>query len=256
MRAGIWSATDLAMGGLMAALVMEYTRKRHMALFVLNIVLILYAVYGWLVPGMFHHPGLSWTRVVERDERRDDDRRVLESAAARADADRLVPPGAERAARLRLHRIRSCGRPSGRHALAARAAAVGGGRLDGRGTVSGSGAANAITIGSATIPAMIGAGMPRATAAAIETASSLGGQLMPPVMGVVRLPDGGVHGRSYFEVVARGYAPAVIYYASVAVSVYLLSLRYRTRIGHRRSRRMRWRDWVNLAAVRRRRRRR
>ena len=52
------------------------------------------------------------------------------------------------------------------------------------GTVSGSGAANAITIGSATIPAMIGAGMPRATAAAIESASSLGGQLMPPVMGV------------------------------------------------------------------------
>src|SRR5216684_8262119 len=52
------------------------------------------------------------------------------------------------------------------------------------GTVSGSGAANAITIGSATIPAMIGAGMPPATAAAIESASSLGGQLMPPVMGV------------------------------------------------------------------------
>ena len=36
------------------------------------------------------------------------------------------------------------------------------------GTVSGSGAANAITIGSATIPAMIGSGMPPATAAAIE----------------------------------------------------------------------------------------
>jgi len=38
------------------------------------------------------------------------------------------------------------------------------------GAVSGSGAANAITTGSATIPAMRGAGMPRVTAAAIETA--------------------------------------------------------------------------------------
>ena len=33
-------------------------------LFVLNLGLILYAVYGWLVPGMFNHPGLSWRRVV------------------------------------------------------------------------------------------------------------------------------------------------------------------------------------------------
>ena len=43
----------------MAVLVMEYARKRHMPLFVLNIVLILYAVYGWLVPGMFYHAGLE-----------------------------------------------------------------------------------------------------------------------------------------------------------------------------------------------------
>ena len=45
-------------------LVLEYSRKRHMPLFVLNIVLILYAVYGYVVPGMFYHAGLSWYRVV------------------------------------------------------------------------------------------------------------------------------------------------------------------------------------------------
>ena len=63
-RAGAWDPSDLFMGGLMALLVLEYSRKRHMPLFVLNIVLIFYAVYGWLVPGMFHHAGLSWNRVV------------------------------------------------------------------------------------------------------------------------------------------------------------------------------------------------
>src|SRR5690606_10809209 len=36
-------------------------------------------------------------------------------------------------------------------------------------------------------------------------------------------------GRSYFDVVARGYAPAVIYFISVAVAVYLLSVRFRPR---------------------------
>jgi TRAP transporter 4TM/12TM fusion protein len=116
------------------------------------------------------------------------------------------------------------------------------------GTISGSGAANAITIGSATIPAMIGAGMPRATAAAIESASSLGGQLMPPVMGVAAFLMAEFLGKSYFEVVARGYVPALIYYATVAVSVYLLALRYRTGIAKGMFERLTWRDLVNLVA--------
>jgi TRAP transporter 4TM/12TM fusion protein len=116
------------------------------------------------------------------------------------------------------------------------------------GTVSGSGAANAITIGSATIPAMIGAGIPPATAAAIESASSLGGQLMPPVMGVAAFLMAEFLGKSYFEVVARGYVPALIYYATVAVSVYLLALRYRMRLVLGIYEKLSWRDVVNLAA--------
>jgi TRAP transporter 4TM/12TM fusion protein len=115
------------------------------------------------------------------------------------------------------------------------------------GTVSGSGAANAATIGSATIPAMIAVGMPRANAAAIETASSLGGQLMPPVMGISAFLMADFLGRSYFDVVARGYAPAILYYVSVSLAVYLLSVRYR--IGSAASLHggtLRWGDGVNL----------
>src|SRR5262245_36350312 len=63
-RAGSWNQTDMLVGGLMTLLIVEYSRKRHMPLFVLNIVLTLYAVYGYLVPGMFSHGGLSWNRVV------------------------------------------------------------------------------------------------------------------------------------------------------------------------------------------------
>src|SRR4030067_353726 len=92
--------------------------------------------------------------------------------------------------------------------------------------VSGSGAANAITIGSATIPAMVASGIPRVNAAAIETSASLGGQLMPPVMGISAFLMAEFLGKSYFEVVARGDAPALIYYAGVSVGVYLISVRY------------------------------
>ncbi len=62
----MWNANDLIVGGVMTLLIIEYARKRHMPLFILNIILVLYAVYGYVVPGMFYHAGLSWTRVDHR----------------------------------------------------------------------------------------------------------------------------------------------------------------------------------------------
>ena len=247
-RAGSWDPSDLVMGGLMAVLVMEYARRRHMPLFVLNIVLVLYAVYGWLVPGMFHHAGLSWTRIVTAMS-------VENSTGVFSNLPQIaltiigsfllvlsVLNGYGCIESLLSATKRVAARSS--HALP-QSAVVGSMCV---GTVSGSGAANAITIGSATIPAMIGAGMPRATAAAIESASSLGGQLMPPVMGVSAFLMAEFLGRSYFDVVARGYVPALIYYATVAVSVYLLAVRHRMRLVAISFEDLTWRDWVNLVA--------
>ena len=57
-RAGAFDPQDIIVGGLMALLILEYARKRHLPLFILNLILIFYAVYGYLVPGMFYHAGL------------------------------------------------------------------------------------------------------------------------------------------------------------------------------------------------------
>ena len=116
------------------------------------------------------------------------------------------------------------------------------------GMVSGTGAANAITIGSATIPAMIASDIPPATAAAIKSASSLGGQLMPPVMGIAAFLMAEFLGVDYFDVVARGWVPALIYYATVTTSVYLLAIPFRTRIVITKFDGLAWRDLVNLVA--------
>jgi TRAP-type uncharacterized transport system fused permease subunit len=62
-------------------------------------------------------------------------------------------------------------------------------------------------------------------AAAIETATSLGGQLMPPLMGIAAFLLADFLGVSYFEVVARGFVPALIYFAGVSFAVYLLATR-------------------------------
>src|SRR5688572_8916682 len=248
VRAGMWSAADLTMGTLMVLLIMEYTRRRHMVLFVLNVLLILYAVYGSMVPGMFFHPGLSWERIASAMsvEMSTGVFSNLPQLALTLIGSFILVLAALRAfgcvdSILRASKTLAMRSP---HALP-QSAVFGSMAV---GTVSGSGAANAITVGSATIPAMIGAGMPRVTAAAIETASSLGGQLMPPVMGISAFLMAEFLGRSYFDVVARGYAPAIIYYLGVSVSVYLLSTRYRARLDAVVTETMRWTDWMNLAA--------
>jgi TRAP transporter 4TM/12TM fusion protein len=247
-RAGMWNLPDMTLGALMAILVMEYARRRHMPLFVLNIVLLLYAVYGWLVPGMFYHAGLEWPRVVTAMsvEMTTGVFSALPQLALTVIGSFLLVLSVLRGYGCIESLLRATKQVAVRSPHALPQSAVVGSMCVG--TVSGSGAANAITIGSATIPAMIGAGMPRATAAAIESASSLGGQLMPPVMGISAFLMAEFLGKSYFDVVARGYVPGIIYYVTVAVSVYLLALRYRTRLVTLATQTLNWKDWRNLAA--------
>lgn len=248
VRAGMWSRADMIMGGLMTLLIMEYARKRYLPLFILNILLILYAVYGSYVPGMFFHPGLSWERIVTAMsvETTTGIFSSLPQLALTLIGSFVLVLSVLRAFGCVDSILRGATQIAARspHALP-QASLLGSVAV---GAVSGSGAANAITTGSATIPAMIGAGMPRVTAAAIETASSLGGQLMPPIMGISAFLMAEFLGRSYFEVVARGYAPALIYVIGVSVSVYLLSTHYRHKLGVVTAELMRWTDWTNLAA--------
>ena len=247
-RVGAWNTTDLAMGGVMTLLIMEYARKRHMPLFILNIMLILYAVYGNWIPGMFYHAGLSWERLITANSVE-----VSTGIFSRLPQIALTTVGSFLLV-LSLLRgfgcikslLRATKRVAFRSPHAIPQSAVVGSMCVGM--VSGSGAANAITIGSATIPAMIASGIPPATAAAIESASSLGGQLMPPVMGIAAFLMAEFLGVDYFDVVARGWVPALIYYATVATSVYLLAIQFRTRIVITKFDGLGWRDVVNLAA--------
>jgi TRAP transporter 4TM/12TM fusion protein len=247
-RTGAWNTADMTVGGLMALLIMEYARKRHMPLFILNIVLIVYAVYGNYVPGMFYHAGMSWQRVITASsvEIATGIFSSLPQIALTIVGSFLLVLSLLRGFGCIQSLLRATKRVAFRSPHAIPQSAVVGSMCVGM--VSGSGAANAITIGSATIPAMIASNIPPATAAAIESASSLGGQLMPPVMGIAAFLMAEFLGVDYFEVVARGWVPALIYYATVATSVYLLAIQFHTRIVITKLDGIDWRDIVNLLA--------
>lgn len=89
------------------------------------------------------------------------------------------------------------------------------------GTISGSGVANVVTVGQFTIPLMIRFGYRRAFAAGVEATASMGGQIMPPVMGAVAFIMAETLGVQYSEIVKAAAIPAMLYFASAFWMVHL-----------------------------------
>jgi TRAP transporter 4TM/12TM fusion protein len=89
------------------------------------------------------------------------------------------------------------------------------------GTISGSGIANVVTSGQFTIPLMKKYGYSPAFAGGVEATSSMGGQIMPPVMGAVAFIMAETLGVKYFEIVKAAIIPAILYYLSCWWMVYL-----------------------------------
>jgi TRAP-type uncharacterized transport system fused permease subunit len=68
-------------------------------------------------------------------------------------------------------------------------------------------------------------GVPGVFAGAVETAASMGGLIMPPMMGVGAFLMSDFLGVPYWDVVVRGFALAFVYYVSLAFAVYLICVR-------------------------------
>ena len=82
------------------------------------------------------------------------------------------------------------------------------------GTVSGSGVANVVASGQFTIPLMKRFGYPAAFAGGVEATSSMGGQIMPPVMGAVAFIMAETIDVPYSKIVKAAIVPALLYFAA------------------------------------------
>jgi TRAP transporter 4TM/12TM fusion protein len=89
------------------------------------------------------------------------------------------------------------------------------------GTISGSGVANVVTVGQFTIPLMKRFGYSPSFAGGVEATASMGGQIMPPVMGAVAFIMAENIGVPYSEIVKAAIIPAFLYFASTFWMVHL-----------------------------------
>ncbi len=93
------------------------------------------------------------------------------------------------------------------------------------GLISGSSVSNVVSGGIFTIPLMKKAGYGGIKAGAIETASSVNGQIMPPVMGAAAFLMVEYVGIPYTDIVKHAFLPAVISYISLFYIVHLEALK-------------------------------
>lgn len=89
------------------------------------------------------------------------------------------------------------------------------------GMVSGSSVGNTVTTGSVTIPMMKKTGYKPEFAAAVEAASSTGGQIMPPIMGAAAFLMADFVGVPYSSIIGRAILPAFLYFLGIFICVHL-----------------------------------
>lgn len=89
------------------------------------------------------------------------------------------------------------------------------------GLISGSSIANVVTTGTFTIPMMKRVGFSAEKAGAVEVASSVNGQIMPPVMGAAAFLMVEYVNMSYFEIVKHAFLPALISYIALFYIVHI-----------------------------------
>jgi TRAP transporter 4TM/12TM fusion protein len=87
------------------------------------------------------------------------------------------------------------------------------------GTVSGSGVATTVTLGSVAWPLLNRAGYPPHVAGAILSAGGIGAIMMPPALGAAAFLIAEFLKIGYFQVLAMAIVPALLYYLSIVLMI-------------------------------------
>jgi len=212
---------DVVMGTILLITLFEAVRRSMgWPLPVIALLFIGYAYFGRSMPGVFVHPGADWSGIVNH--------LYLSSQGVYGTALGVIATYVFHfvlfgvmAQKIGLGQLfidlatALTGRFSGGPA---KVSVVSSALL---GSISGSSIANTVTTGALTIPTMINIGFKRHFAAAVEAASSTGGQITPPVMGAVAFLMVEYLGLPLRTILIAATVPAFMHFFGVLVQVHL-----------------------------------
>src|SRR5699024_2953429 len=88
------------------------------------------------------------------------------------------------------------------------------------GSINGAAVANVVSTGAFTIPLMKNVGYGRTFAGAVEASSSIGGQILPPIMGASAFIMAETTGIKYSTIALAAAIPALLYFGAVIMQVH------------------------------------
>ena len=220
MRLGMLTEMDIFFGCLMLFLGLEVGRRViGWSLTLVSIVLILYSLYGFVIPGHFGHGGFDLEAVVTQVYAGMEGYYGLSAKMMIQYVAPFILMGAflEKSGagdffiRLAFALTRNTvGGP-------AKAAVIGSALL---GSISGSAVANVSSTGVLTIPMMKKTGYKPEFAGAVEAAASTGGQIMPPIMGAAAFLMAEYMKLPYAQVAVKAILPAILYFTGIFLMVH------------------------------------
>lgn len=89
------------------------------------------------------------------------------------------------------------------------------------GSINGAAVANVVTTGAFTIPLMKRVGYKPTFAGAVEASASVGGQILPPIMGAAAFIMAETLGIPYRDIAIAALIPALLYYLGIIAQVHL-----------------------------------
>ncbi len=220
-RDGDPTRADLVVGTLLAVLIFEGTRRlMGLALPLMCGACLLYWLFGQYLPAPFNHRGYDFDQVITHLSFGTEGFYGVPIYVSATYIFLFILFGSflERAGMIQLFTDVSLGLFGRTRGGPAKVAVFASGMM---GTISGSGVANVVTVGQFTIPLMIRFGYRRAFAAGVEATASMGGQIMPPVMGAVAFIMAETLGVQYSKIVKAAVIPAILYFASAFWMVHL-----------------------------------
>ncbi len=220
-RAGNPNDADLAMATLLVVLVLECARRvTGNALTILSVVFIIYGLYGREFPGMFMHRGYDWASLSNHFFANTEGIYGTSVSVAASYIFLFILFGAV---------MSKCGMGQFFNDIAlalaghskggpAKVSVIASGFL---GSINGSAVANVVTTGAFTIPLMKKTGYSKEFAGAVEAAASVGGQLLPPIMGAAAFIMAEMISVQYSTIITWAAIPALLYYLSIVLQVHL-----------------------------------
>ena len=221
LRSGDPNTTDLVVGALVIALVFEAARRiMGWVLPIMCGIFIPYALFGRHLPFGLGHRGYDIDQVIDNLYLSTEGIYGTPTFVSATYIFLFILFGAflERAGMIKLFNDVSLGLVGHAKGGPAKVAVISSGLM---GTINGSGVANVLTTGQFTIPLMMRFGYRPAFAGAVEATASMGGQLMPPVMGAAAFIMAETIGVPYSEVALAAAIPAALYFGSAFWMVHL-----------------------------------